>query len=66
MTATLGAMNEQLHIDGNVLADEVARYLAVVEAFREANCEPTWRPEPVPAVNRLEAPVPALSARVAH
>jgi hypothetical protein len=38
-------MNEQIHIDADTLADEVARYLDVVEAFREANCEPTWRPE---------------------
>jgi hypothetical protein len=59
-------MNEQLHIDANARADEVARYLAVVDAFREANSEPTWRPEPVPTVTRLEAPVPAVAARVAH
>ena len=59
-------MYEQLHIDANNLADEVARYLAVVDAFREASCEPTWRPEPVSTVNRLEAPVPAVNARVAH
>jgi hypothetical protein len=59
-------MNEQLHIDANALTDEVARYLAVVDVFREANCEPTWHPEPVPTVNRLEAPVPAVTARVAH
>jgi hypothetical protein len=38
-------MNEQLDIDSWVLAEEIARYLAVVDAFRAANCEPTWRPE---------------------
>jgi hypothetical protein len=27
------------------LADEVRRYLNVVEAFRAAGCEPRWRPE---------------------
>ena len=40
-------MNEPLHIeiDGATLADEVVRYLSVVELFRELDCEPTWRPE---------------------
>jgi hypothetical protein len=28
------------------LANEAARYLAVVELFRAAGCEPHWRPEP--------------------
>jgi hypothetical protein len=31
------------------LADEVARYLAVVDAFRAHDSEPTWRPELVPS-----------------
>jgi hypothetical protein len=28
------------------LIDEIVRYLAVVDAFRAAGCEPIWRPEP--------------------
>jgi hypothetical protein len=36
-------MNEQLDIDAKELDDEVERYLAVVDAFRAADCEPTWR-----------------------
>jgi hypothetical protein len=28
------------------LASEAERYLAVVELFRAAGCEPHWRPEP--------------------
>jgi hypothetical protein len=40
-------MNEELVIDAEHLAEEIARYLAVVETFRAANCEPTWRPEPL-------------------
>ncbi len=39
-------MNEQLHIDAEGLADEIARHLAVVGAFRAVDCEPTWRPDP--------------------
>lgn len=27
------------------LIDEIARYLAAVDLFRAAGCEPTWRPE---------------------
>jgi hypothetical protein len=38
-------MNEQLRIDAEELADEIQRYLVVVDAFRRASCEPTWRPE---------------------
>lgn len=38
-------MNEQHVIDREALIDEIARYLAVVDTFRAANCEPVWRPE---------------------
>ena len=31
--------------DTEALIDEVARYLAVVDAFRALDCEPNWRPE---------------------
>jgi hypothetical protein len=30
-------------IDIHVLLDEIRRYLAAVEAFREEGCEPEWR-----------------------
>lgn len=59
-------MNDRLDIDTQALADEVARYLAAVDAFRAAGCEPAWRPEPV----RIEAvdpqPTRATTRRVAH
>ena len=38
-------MNEQTRIDPEALIREVARYLAVVDVFRAAHCEPSWRPE---------------------
>jgi hypothetical protein len=46
-----GAMNERLDIDFDGLLEEIARYLAAVEAFRAAACEPTWLPEPVAATS---------------
>jgi hypothetical protein len=33
------------HIDIEALLDEIRRYLAAVDAFRAAGCEPTWRPD---------------------
>ncbi len=38
-------MNEQVRIDSEALVVEIARYLAAVDAFRAADCEPSWRPE---------------------
>jgi hypothetical protein len=38
-------MTTRLHIDAEQLFDEIARYLAVVDAFRKVDCEPTWRQE---------------------
>ena len=38
-------MTELLATDRDALIDEITRYLAAVEAFRAADCEPTWRPE---------------------
>jgi hypothetical protein len=43
-----GGMNAKLHIDAHELMREIARYLAVVDAFRAERCEPTWLPEPAP------------------
>ena len=47
------------------LIDEIVRYLAVVDAFRAAGCEPIWRPEPERSLSsandvlwRLEASTP--------
>lgn len=34
------------------LAAEAERYLAAVELFRHEGCEPDWRREPAPRVNR--------------
>ena len=45
-----GVMNEQTRIDPEALIREVTRYLAGVDAFRAANCEPNWRPELVSEV----------------
>ena len=59
-------MNEQALIDSEALAVEIARYLAAVDVFRAANCEPTWRPElessTKPVVHRLEPYGQATSA----
>jgi hypothetical protein len=53
-----GAMNERLAIDLDALLDEIARYLAAVDAFRAAACEPTWLPEPVASTSaRTSRPV---------
>jgi hypothetical protein len=41
-----GRMDELLDIDVDALLQEIARYLAAVDAFRAAACEPTWLPEP--------------------
>jgi len=38
-------MSDKLPIDPEVLIDEIARYLAAVDTFRAANCEPVWRRE---------------------
>jgi hypothetical protein len=42
------AMGRLATIDAQLLIQEVERYLAVVEAFRAEECEPTWRREPIP------------------
>jgi len=42
--------------DPNALIDEIARYLAVVDLFRAADCEPTWRPELTVAVESESEP----------
>ena len=39
-------MNDAHVTAAEKLIDEINRYLAAVDAFRAANCEPTWRPEP--------------------
>jgi hypothetical protein len=46
-----GAMNERPDIDFDALLEEIARYLAAVDAFRAASCEPTWLPEPTAAAS---------------
>jgi hypothetical protein len=51
-------MNRKLHADAAALMREIARYLAVVDAFRAELCEPTWLPEPTPS-----GAAGALSAR---
>jgi hypothetical protein len=39
------------------LVEEVGRYLAAVDLFRELACEPTWRPELAPEPPRPSAPL---------
>lgn len=43
-------MPEEFQIDPEALDEEIARYLAAVDAFRAADCEPTWRAELLPRV----------------
>ena len=38
-------MKERTPIDSEALIVEITRYLAAVEVFRAAGCEPGWRPE---------------------
>jgi len=38
-------MKTQTPIDSEALILEVLRYLAAVEVFRAAGCDPAWRPE---------------------
>ena len=38
-------MNDKLDTRAGGLIDEIGRYLAAVDAYRAAGCEPTWRPE---------------------
>jgi hypothetical protein len=39
--------------DTGKLIEEIDRYLAAVDLFRAAGCEPSWRPE-----RRAEVPLP--------
>jgi hypothetical protein len=52
-------VKEQARIDPEAMIREVTRYLAAVDTFRAANCEPIWRPELEssgdPVVGRLAA-----------
>ena len=52
--------------DPNVLIDEIVRYLAVVDAFRAADCEPTWRPERAIAVEPESKPRSSRIEKSAH
>ena len=59
-------MTEERTNDLDELIAEITRYLAVVDAFREASCEPSWRPEHSQAADRYEAAPPSASSRIAH
>jgi hypothetical protein len=39
------AVSQKPSIDLEALIREIAAYLAAVDAFRAAACEPTWLPE---------------------
>ena len=53
-------MTERFHIDTDRLIGEISRYVAAVEAFRAAGCEPTWQPEAAALSVHLPVAVPAL------
>ena len=59
-------MNDALDTDTEGLIDEIARYLAAVDVFRAADCEPTWLPESTPLPEIDEPPVATATARSAH
>lgn len=44
------------------LMEEVDRYLAAVDLFRAAGCEPTWRPERAPELSLPIAPSTSVRA----
>ena len=52
--------------DPNALIDEITRYLVVVDAFRAADCEPTWRPELTIAVEPERKPRSSSIEKSAH
>jgi hypothetical protein len=58
-------MNELSHAHVEALADEIARYLAIVELFRALGCEPTWRPE-VGGPRLADEPLPSTLEASAH
>ena len=62
--ADAASMNEAA--DPNALIDEIARYLAVVDAFRAADCEPTWRPELSVAIEPEGEPRSSRIEKSAH
>ena len=54
-------------LNADKLMEEVGRYLAAVDLFRELACEPTWRPELPPKMPRPNTGVvttPALNAEL--
>lgn len=60
-------MNEEFVIDTEALAEEIASYLAAVDTFRAAQCEPTWRPEvSESAIDRTSLRPAAAIERSAH
>jgi hypothetical protein len=59
-------MTEERTNDRDDLMAEIVRYLAVVDAFRAANCEPSWRPEHPFTGSPGGAAAPAASSRIAH
>lgn len=52
--------------DPDALMDEVARYLAAVDVFRAADCEPTWRPELTIAIEADGKPCNSRIEKSAH
>lgn len=44
-SAQLSLADEVRTFERNALPDEVQRYLAAVDAFRDEDAAPTWRPE---------------------
>ena len=52
--------------DPDALMDEVARYLAAVDVFRAADCEPTWRPELTIAIEAEGKPCNSRIEKSAH
>jgi hypothetical protein len=46
-------MNED-RIDITALVEEIRRYLATVDAFRAADCEPSWRADRATSAGREE------------
>ena len=48
------------------LIDEIARYLAAIDAFRAAGCEPAWRREWARPAHVGGTTTPVTSPRIAH
>jgi hypothetical protein len=59
-------VNLRTSIDPETLAEEIARYLDAIDAFRAAGCEPSWHLEVPPLMPATKPAAQIASPRIAH